>query len=70
MIVVASPREIRNTPNALLGPHGPKPDANTSVNAAMPIPKDTAPYVAKFFNHALLNGVSKPQLSKTGDYTH
>jgi hypothetical protein len=67
MIVVANPSEIRNPPNALLGPHGPKPDANTSENAAMPIPKDTTPHVAKLFTTLMLNGVSKSQLSKTGD---
>ena len=36
-IVVTNPSEIRKPPNAVLGPHGPKPDANVSTRAATPI---------------------------------
>jgi hypothetical protein len=46
-IVVTNPSEIRNQPNEVPGPHGPKPDANVSANATMPTPKDIAPNVAK-----------------------
>jgi len=48
-IVVTNPSEIKNPPNVVLGPHGPKPDAKVSTNAAMPTPKDIAPYFAKLF---------------------
>ncbi len=48
-IVVTNPSEIRNPPNEVLGPHGPKPDANVSANATIPTPKDIAPYLAKLF---------------------
>jgi hypothetical protein len=48
-IVVTNPSEIRNPPNEVLGPHGPKPDANVSANATMPTPKDIAPHLAKLF---------------------
>ena len=48
-IVVANPSEIRNPPNAVLGPHGPKPAVNVSVKAARPTQNDIAPYLAKFF---------------------
>lgn len=47
--VVISPTDIRNPPNAVLGPQGPSPVANVSANAATPTPKEIAPYVAKFF---------------------
>jgi len=48
-IVATNPSDIRNPPNAVLGSQGPNPDANVSVKAAMPTPKEIAPYLAKFF---------------------
>jgi hypothetical protein len=58
MIVATNPSEIRNPPNAVLGPQGPKPDANVSANATTPIPNDAAPYLAKPFNAVILAEVS------------
>jgi hypothetical protein len=58
-IVLTNPREIRIPPNAVLGPHGPKPDANVSAKAAMPTAKDMAPYMAKLFTPSLYQDLSK-----------
>jgi len=58
-IVVTKPSEIRNPPNAVLGPHGPKPDANVSAKAAMPTAKETEPYLAKLFTPSLYQDLSK-----------
>ena len=48
-IVVRNPADIRNPPNAVLGPQGPNPVANVSAKAETPTPKEITPYLAKFF---------------------
>ena len=58
-IVVTNPTEIRKPPNEVLGPRGPKPDANVSANATIPTPKEIAPYLAKLFTASILAGLSK-----------
>ena len=47
--VAINPTDIRNPPNAVLGPQGPNPVAKVSANAATPTPKEITPYVAMFF---------------------
>jgi hypothetical protein len=48
-MVVTNPSDIRNPPNAVLGPQDPNPVANVSAKAATPIPKEITPYFARFF---------------------
>ena len=57
-IIVTNPTEIRSPPNAVIGPHGPKPDAKLSTNAAMPTPNDITPYIAKLFRPIFLSSES------------
>src|SRR5947209_7324906 len=51
-IVATKPNEIKNPPNGVLGPHGPKPDTNVSMNAATPMQKDIAPYFPSAFTYS------------------
>src|ERR1039458_10481855 len=73
MIVATNFSDIGNPPNAMLGPHGPKPDANVSAKAATPIAKDTTPYLARVFTAFRLTGLSQLGSGRTllpGGFVH
>jgi len=57
-MMAMNPSEIRNPPNGVLGPHGPNPDAKVSANATIPITKEMAPPVAKFFTLLICQDLS------------